>query len=58
MLAKQPRYFILVCIVLLSWISLAYAAASQPMLENQNQPAISLPEDVGTIIAQEATDVM
>jgi len=55
MLTKQPRYFILVSIVLLFWVSLSYAAASQPALENQ--PAISLPEDVGAIIAQEAADI-
>ena len=39
-------------------MSLAYAAApSQPAPENQKQPAISLPEDVGTTIAQKAASV-
>ena len=57
MSAKQASYFFLVFIVLFSWISFTYAAAPEPTLENQNQPAISLPEDVATIIAQEAADV-
>jgi small-conductance mechanosensitive channel len=56
MVTKQPPYFILVCIILLLWMSLSYAAAPQPASENQNQPAISLPEDVGTTIAQKAAN--
>ena len=57
MLTKQPRCLILVLIVLLLWMSLSYAAAPQPASENQKQPAISLPEDVGTTIAQKAASV-
>ena len=57
MLTKQPRYLILVFIVLLLWMSLSYAAAPQPAPQNQKQPAISLPEDVGTTIAQKAASV-
>jgi small-conductance mechanosensitive channel len=57
MLTKQPRCLTLVFIVLLLWISLSYAAAPQPAPENQKQPAISLPEDVGTTIAQKAASV-
>jgi len=57
MLTKLPRCLIPVYCVLLFWILLAYAAAEQPASENQKQPAISLPEDVGTTIAQRAASV-
>ena len=57
MLTKQPRCLILVFIVSLLWMSLSYAAAPQPAPEDQKQPAISLPEDVGTTIAQKAASV-
>ena len=57
MLTKQSRCLILVFIVLLLWMPLSYAAAAQPASENQKQPAISLPEDVGTTIAQRAASV-
>ena len=54
MVTKQLRCLILVFIVLLLWMSLSYAADPQPAPENQKQPAISLPEDVGTTIAQKS----
>ena len=57
MLTKQPRCLILVFIGLLLWMPLSYAAAEQPAPESQKQPAISLPEDVGTTIAQKAASV-
>ena len=57
MLIKQLRHLILVLIVLLLWMFPAYAAAAQPAPEDQKQPAISLPEDVGTTIAQRAASV-
>jgi small-conductance mechanosensitive channel len=43
--------------VLLLWMPSAYAATAQPAPENQKQPAISFPEDVGTAIAQKAASV-
>ena len=57
MVTKQPRFLIVVLTVLLLWMSPSYAAAPQPAPEDQNQPAISLPEDVGTTIAQKAASV-
>jgi len=57
MLTKLPRCIILVLILLLLWISLAYAADEQPGSETQAQPAISLPEDVGAAIAEKAASV-
>jgi len=54
MLTKQARCLILVFIVSLLWMPLSYAAAEQPAPENQKQPAISLPADVGTTIAQKS----
>lgn len=57
MLTKLPRCFILVFILLLLWMSLAYAADPQPAPETQAQPAISLPEDVGAAIAEKAASV-
>jgi len=57
MLTKQLRYLSLVFMVLLLWMSPAYAATPQPAPENQKQPAISLPEDVGTTIVQRAASV-
>jgi hypothetical protein len=57
MLTKQLRSLILVFIVLLLWMSLSYAAAPQLTPENEKQPAISLPEDVGTAIAEKAASV-
>jgi len=57
MLTRQTRSLILVCIVLCLWVPLSYAVDLQPAPENQKQPAISLPEDVGTAIAQKAASV-
>jgi len=57
MLTKQARFLILIFIVLLLWMPGSYAAALQPAPENQKQPVISLPEDVGTTIAQKAASV-
>jgi len=57
MLTKQSRCLILVFSVLLLWMSLAYAAAEQPAPENEKQPVIALPDDVGTTIAQRAASV-
>ena len=57
MLTKSARCFMLFLIVSLLWISLAHAATPQPVPEMQDQPAIALPEDVGTMIVQRAADV-
>jgi len=57
MLTKQLRYLSLVFMVLLLWMSPVFGATAQPAPENQKQPAISLPEDVGTSIAQTAASV-
>ncbi|UCD82301.1 MAG: mechanosensitive ion channel [Desulfobacterales bacterium] len=57
MLTRQLRYFILVFFVFSLWMPLAYAAAPQPAPENEKQPAITLPDDVGTTIAQRAASV-
>jgi small-conductance mechanosensitive channel len=57
MLTKQARCLSITFIVLLLWMSLAYAAEPQPTPENEKKPAISLPEDVGTSIAQKAASV-
>ena len=57
MLTKQGRCLSIAFIVLLLWMSLAYAAAPQPTPENEKEPTISLPEDVGTAIAQKAASV-
>ena len=57
MLKKQARFFIFVFFVGLLMTAFSHAAAPQPKSENQEQPAISLPEDVGTTIAQKATSV-
>ena len=56
MLTRLPCRLMLVFILLLLWMPPAYAAA-QPAPENEKQPAISLPEDVGTTIAQRAASV-
>jgi small-conductance mechanosensitive channel len=57
MLTRQPRCLLLVFAVLLLWMPLSYAADAQSAPENEKQPAISLPEDVGTTIAQRAASV-
>ena len=57
MLSKISRCFNIIFIVLLLWTSLSYAAAPQPAPEKEKKPAISLPEDVGTNIAQRAASV-
>jgi small-conductance mechanosensitive channel len=57
MLTKQARCLSITFIVFLLWMSLAYAAEPQPPTENEKKPAISLPEDVGTTIAQKAASV-
>ncbi len=57
MLTKQARCLSITFIVFLLWMSLAYAAEAQPPTENEKKPAISLPEDVGTTIAQKAASV-
>ncbi len=57
MATRQTRYFIPVCIALLLWMPLSYAATQQPAPESQNQPTLALPEDVSTIIAERAADV-
>ena len=57
MATKQPRYVILFCIAFLLWGALAYAATPQPAPESQDQPTLTLPEDVSTIIAERAADV-
>jgi hypothetical protein len=54
---KQPRCLILVFCCLLLWKSPSYADAPQPVPENEKQPAISLPEHVGTTIAKNAANV-
>ena len=54
---RQPRCLVLVLSILLLMTPLSYAAAPQPVPENQEQPTISLPEDVGTAIAQNASNV-
>jgi len=57
MLTRQLRYFILALMVLLLWITFSQAAAPQPAPENEKKPAISIPENVGTTIAQRAESV-
>ncbi|UCE54287.1 MAG: mechanosensitive ion channel [Desulfobacterales bacterium] len=57
MLTKQAHYLILVFLVALLVTALSHAAAPQPAPENEKQPAISLPEDVSTTIAQKAASV-
>jgi hypothetical protein len=57
MSTKQPCCLVLVFCCLLLWKSPLYAAAPQPVPENEKQPAISIPEHVGTTIAQNAANV-
>jgi small-conductance mechanosensitive channel len=57
MLTKQAHYLILVFLVALLVTALSHAAAPQPAPENEKQPAISLPEDVSTTIAEKAASV-
>jgi len=57
MLTQKTRCLILAFMALLLWMPLSYAAALQPAPENQKQPVISLPEDVGTTIAEKAESV-
>ena len=57
MLTKRTHFFSIIIIGLLLWTSLCYADAQQPAAETGKQPAISLPEDVGTTIAQKAASV-
>jgi hypothetical protein len=57
MLSKQPHYLILVFLVVLLVTALSRDAAPQPTPENEKQPAISLPEDVSTAIAEKAASV-
>jgi potassium efflux system protein len=57
MLTSKKIYLIPVFMVLLLQISLCYAAEPQPTDADQKQPAISLPKDVGTTIAQKAASV-
>jgi small-conductance mechanosensitive channel len=57
MLTKQARCLNIAFIVFLLWMSLAYAAEPQTPPEIEKKPAISLPEDVGTTIAQKAASV-
>jgi small-conductance mechanosensitive channel len=57
MLTKQPHYLILVFLVVLLVTALSRDAAPQPTPENEKQPAISLPEDVSTAIAEKAASV-
>ena len=57
MLKKQPRFLIFVFFVGLLTTAFSYAAAPHPTPENQEQPAISLPEDVGNTIVTKAAIV-
>ena len=57
MLTHRIRCFNLIFIVLLLWTSLPYAAEPQSASEKEQKPAISLPDDVGTNIAQTAASV-
>ena len=57
MLALKTRCLILVLTGLLLWLPISYAAVLQAAPENQKQPAISFPEDVGPTIAQKAESV-
>ncbi len=54
---RQPRYLVLVVSILVMLTSLSYAAGPQPVPENKEQPAISLPKDVGLTFAQNAANV-
>ena len=57
MLIKRRHFLSITIIVLLLGTSLCYAAEQQPAAETEKQPAISLPEDVGTTIAEKAASV-
>jgi small-conductance mechanosensitive channel len=57
MLTKLLRYLFILFIILPLWMSVLYAAAPPLTPDNQKQPALSLPHDVGTSVAQEAASV-
>ena len=57
MQTKYERCLGIILIVLWLGTSLVWAAEPQPAPDKEKQPAISLPEDVGTTIAQKAASV-
>ncbi|MEJ2168693.1 MAG: mechanosensitive ion channel [Desulfobacterales bacterium] len=57
MLTKRTHWLCITFIVLLLGTSLSYPAEPQSASETEKKPSISLPDDVGTAIAQKAAGV-